>query len=95
MKKFISRQKAEEALSNCLYEIKDILNKDLSTVKLRNRTCCEWLKQFGRSELHLKTKRKLQQLEELKLRAETYILLSMNKNTFKSGNSSLEETWIN
>ena len=95
MKKFLSRQKAEEALSNSLYEIKDILNKDLSTVKLRNRTCSEWLKQFGRSELHLKTKRKLQQLEELKLRAETYILLSMNKNTFKSGNSSLEETWIN
>ncbi|MCM8527751.1 MAG: hypothetical protein NE327_14620 [Lentisphaeraceae bacterium] len=94
MKKFLSRQKAEEVLCNCLYEIKDILNKDLSTVKLRNRTCVEWLRQFGRSELHLKTKRKLQQLEEMKLRAETYLLLSMNKESLNSGNNSLEETWI-
>ena len=90
---FISKAKAEEALKNCLYEIKEILNKDLCEVNLRNRTVKEWFKKFGSSKIHQSTKSKLQKLEDLRSKAEGFILFSTQSQFYPKGNS-LEETWI-
>lgn len=94
MRKFISKKKAEEVLVNTLYEIKEILNKDLSEVKLRKRTFSEWLRQFGESGVHLKTKERLHKLQKIKRKAENFLLFGVGENSFNPGNRSLGETWI-
>ena len=90
---FKSRKDAEEVLLNCIYEIKDILNKDLSLTKLRKRTIKEWFSKFGESVSHLNTRKKLQRLESLKLDAESFILFNPGRNLL-TGDPSLEETWV-
>ena len=90
---FKSKKAAQEVLLYCMYEIKDILNKDLNLLTIRQRSSKEWFNKFGKSVEHLATKRKLESLEHLKLNAESFILFNMNED-FSPSDPNMDETWI-
>ena len=94
MSSFKSRKDAEETIKSCLFEIKEILNRDLEFANIRNRSVLTWLSEFGKSIDHLSTKRLLQKLEITKHEAEAFILSNLKKERRNLIGNDLEETWV-
>ncbi len=94
MSKFKSRDDAEEALKSCLYQMKEILNRDLDFKTLRDRSLITWFANFGKSVEHISTKQLLQKLQFQRQEAESFILSSLYRASFYEQDKDLEETWI-